>query len=375
MSRVLITGGAGFIGSHVADALVARGDRVTLLDVLHPQVHGQLQKAPSYLNPGAELVIGDVRDDALVGRLVADVDVVVHLAAHTGVGQSMYRVRDYLDVNAVGTAVLLEQVALHRRAIKIVVASSRAVYGEGAYVCDSCGPVSPGGRVPADLDSGEWDVSCPRCGNAVCPVPTAEGEPTRPGSVYGLSKLDQERLTLLLGATYSLPVVALRFFNVYGPRQSLRNPYTGVVATFVTRCLNGRPPEVYEDGRESRDFVHVADVVQATLSAIDFGAADGQVFNVGHGTSLTLHQVASLVADALGAPEPVVTGRYRHGDIRHCLADVGRAREVLRYEPVIDPAQGIASLASGLAGQHFDDLSRVADAELAAHGLLPSHRR
>jgi dTDP-L-rhamnose 4-epimerase len=375
MTRILITGGAGFIGSHLADALLERGDDVTLLDSLHPQIHGPESKPPAYLAANARLVVGDVRSESVLAPLVAEADVVVHLAAHTGVGQSMYQAREYLEVNTVGTAALLEQIVRHRHDTRVVVASSRAVYGEGAYRCRSCGPVSPDGREPASLALGEFELPCPNCSDALLPAPTHEGEPTRPQSVYALSKLDQERLALLFGKVYPVPIVALRYFNVYGPRQSLRNPYTGVVAAFATRALNGRPPEVYEDGRESRDFVHVADVVRATVAAIDSPDAPGAVFNVGHGTALTLYEVASLVATALAGPEPVVTGHYRLGDIRHSLADISFAGQVLGFAPKIGPNAGIAALARGLAGQPSEDLSDVAAEELAAHGLLATRHR
>jgi dTDP-L-rhamnose 4-epimerase len=375
MSRTLIIGGAGFIGSHLADALLERGDHVTLLDALDPQIHGPERKPPAYLAADARLVVGDVRNESVLGPLVAEADVVVHLAAHTGVGQSMYQPREYLEVNTVGTAALLEQIVQHRHDTRVVVASSRAVYGEGAYRCPGCGPMSPTGRDPSSLALGEFELRCPNCQETLLAAPTHESEPARPQSVYALSKFDQEQLALLFARTYPIPVVALRYFNVYGPRQSLRNPYTGVVATFATRSLNGRPPEVYEDGRESRDFVHVADVVQATVAAIDSPDAPGNVFNVGHGTALTLHEVASLVATALGGPAPVVTGHYRLGDIRHSIANINSAARILGFVPKVDPQAGIAALAAALVGQPSEDLSRVAAEELAAHGLLATRRQ
>jgi dTDP-L-rhamnose 4-epimerase len=375
VSRVLITGGAGFIGSHMADALLARGDDVVLLDALHPQVHGPEQRTPAYLDPAARLVVGDIRNESLLSELVEGVDVVVHLAAHTGVGQSMYRLRDYVEVNSVGTATLLEQLIRPRATARLVIASSRAVYGEGAYRCGRCGPVSPLGRSTVELARGEWEVRCPICQGSVEAVATTELEPTRPGSVYGLSKLDQERLAFLVSDTYGLPVVGLRYFNVFGARQSLHNPYTGVVTTFVTRALNDLPAEVYEDGRESRDLVHVADVVQATMAAIDRPEAVGGTYNIGSGRALTLHEVASEISTALGGPPPVLSGRYRLGDIRHSLADLTRTRDVLGYEPKVDPGAGIAELARTLADQRSEDRSSLAAAELADHGLLGASGR
>jgi len=368
--NVLITGGAGFIGSHLADALLARGHDVVLLDNLHPQVHGPDQRVPGYLNPGARLVRGDVRDAGLVRRLLEDADVIFHLAAYTGVGQSMYRIREYLDVNVQGTAVLLEAlVRKPQRVHSLVVASSRAVYGEGSYRCPQCGPVSPATRAAEQLQAGRWEVACPACGRQVSPLPTAETQPPDPGSIYALSKLNQEQACLIVGQAYDLPVVALRYFNVYGPRQSLRNPYTGVITTFMTRLAHGQAPEVYEDGAESRDFVHIDDVTQANLLAMDSDAAAGQVFNVGSGRQLSLLQVAQVVSAAYGGPEPVISGKYRAGDIRHCHADLARSRQVLDYEPQIDFETGIRDLVEHLRGRLWEDLTGQAEAELRARGL------
>jgi dTDP-L-rhamnose 4-epimerase len=275
--RVLVTGGAGFIGSHVVDALLARGDEVTVLDTLNPQVHGAGSGPPAYLDPQARLVVGDVRDRDTLAPLLDGAEVVLHLAAYTGVGQSMYQVRDYLDVNVVGTGVLLELLGDDRRGVRaLAIASSRAVYGEGAYRCVECGTVTPHSRPTAQLLAGEWEPRCPQCGGPVTAVPTPEDSALRPASVYAVSKHSQEQAALVVGAARDLSVVALRYFNVYGSRQSLSNPYTGVIPALVSRALNGRPPEVYEDGEESRDFVHVRDVVRATLLAIDGPAAGGR---------------------------------------------------------------------------------------------------
>jgi dTDP-L-rhamnose 4-epimerase len=383
---VLVTGGAGFIGSHVVDALLARGDEVTVLDVLHPQVHGAEQEPPAYLDPQARLVVGDVRDRDTLAPLLDEAEVVVHLAAYTGVGQSMYQVRDYLDVNVVGTGVLLELLGDDRRGVRaLAVASSRAVYGEGAYRCVACGPVTPRSRTAAQLRAREWEPRCPQCGGPVTAVPTPEGSVPRPASVYAVSKQSQEQTALVVGAARDLPVVALRYFNVYGSRQSLSNPYTGVIPALVRRALSGRPPEVYEDGEESRDFVHVGDVVRATLLAIDDVAATGpagpggheqgpadpggHVLNVGSGERLSLIDVARAVATALNGPEPVVTGKFRVGDVRHSQADLTKVRAILGFEPAISFAEGIPGLVTELAEQLHEDHSARAEAELAARGL------
>jgi len=404
--RVLVTGGAGFIGSHVVDALLARGDEVTVLDTLHPQVHGAARVPPAYLDPRARLVVGDVRDRDTLGPLLDDAAAVVHLAAYTGVGQSMYQVRDYLDVNVVGTGVLLELLGDDRREVRaLAIASSRAVYGEGAYSCVTCGRVTPHSRPTAQLLAGEWEPRCPQCGGPVSAVPTPEGSELRPASVYAVSKHSQEQTALVVGAARELPVVALRYFNVYGSRQSLSNPYTGVIPAFVSRVLGGRPPEVYEDGEESRDFVHVSDVVRATLLALDdlafsrpagagghqqspagpgghqqspAGAGGhqqspagpgGRVLNVGSGERHSLLEVARAVTAALDGPEPVVTGKFRVGDVRHSQADLTYARAVLGFEPAVSFAQGIPGLVAELAEQLHEDHSARAEAELWSRGL------
>ena len=373
--RVLVTGGAGFIGSHVVDALLARGDEVTVLDVLHPQVHGAARVPPAYLDPEVRLVVGDVRDRDTLAPLLDEAEVVVHLAAYTGVGQSMYQVRDYLDVNVVGTGVLLELLGDDRRGVRaLAIASSRAVYGEGAYRCVTCGVVTPHSRSTAQLLAGEWEPRCPQCGGPATAVPTPEGTVLRPASVYALSKQSQEQTALVVGAARDLPVVALRYFNVYGSRQSLSNPYTGVIPALVSRALRGRPPEVYEDGEESRDFVHVSDVVRATLLAVD-GLAPagpgpgGPVFNVGSGDRRSLVDVARAVAAALDGPEPVVTGKFRLGDVRHSQADLTHVRTVLGFEPAMSFAEGIGGLATELAEQLHEDHSARAEAELSSRGL------
>jgi dTDP-L-rhamnose 4-epimerase len=366
--RVLVTGGAGFIGSHLVDALLARGDEVTVLDALHPQVHASAPQPPVHLDPRARLVVGDVRDRDTVASLLDEAEVVLHLAAYTGVGQSMYQVRDYLDVNVVGTGVLLELLGDDRRGVRtLVVASSRAVYGEGAYRCASCGPVTPHSRPPAQLLAGEWEPRCPACGGPVAVMPTAESTALRPASVYAVSKQSQEQIALVVGAARDLPVVVLRYFNVFGTRQPLSNPYTGVIPALVRRVLSGQPPEVYEDGNESRDFVHVSDAVRATLLAID-GRARGAI-NVGSGEARSLLEVARVVAGAIGGPEPVVTGKFRVGDVRHAYADLTHARDALGFEPAVAFVEALRELATGLADELHEDHSARAEAELSSRGL------
>lgn len=365
---VLITGGAGFIGSHLADELLRRGDRVRILDDLSPQVHGRRER-PDYLDPGAELVVGDVRDPESVRRALRDVDAVVHLAARVGVGQSMYRVADYESVNAVGTAVLLEAL-VERPVARLVIASSMSIYGEGLYRAADGSLVDGVERTPAALRRGEWEVRGPD-GEPLTPVPTPEGKRPALASVYALSKFEQERLSLLVGAAYGIETVALRFFNVYGPRQALSNPYTGVLAIFAARLLNGKRPIVFEDGLQKRDFVNVRDVARACVLALDSPAAPGKVFNIGSGRPRTIREVAERLAALLERPDlqPEITGKYRVGDVRHCFADIRRAAEVLGFEPRVTWDEGLVELAAWLEGRMALDRVEEASAELAARGL------
>jgi dTDP-L-rhamnose 4-epimerase len=367
---ILITGGAGFIGSHLADALLSQGHKVTVLDLLHPQVHGPEQHPPAYLQRDVTLVRGDVRDGRVLSAALAGKTVVYHFAAYTGVGQSMYQIHEYLDVNVGGTAVLLEQLIQNRGQVrKLILASSRAVYGEGAGYCPSCGMVNPPPRSLSQLRAGRWELVCPNGHTTIKPMPTPENKLLDPLSIYAISKQNQEQICRLMGETYDLPVVILRYFNVYGSRQSLKNPYTGVINAFITRLLNDKPPQVYEDGRESRDFVHVGDVVQACLLAMRLDKANGKTINVGSGQAATLLQVAQAVAQALDGPEPVITGQYRAGDIRHCHADLRQAETLLDYRPQVTLAEGLQELLNSIELQSIEDQTERAEQELITRGL------
>ncbi len=379
-STVLITGGAGFIGSHLADELLGRGYHVRALDSLSPQVHGAAASEPgfrpSYLDPDVELVRGDVRDAAAVRDALDGVARVVHLAAAVGVGQSMYEVDHYTDVNNRGTAVLLE--ALIERAgadaalEKLVVASSMSLYGEGLYAAASGDGLPREGapRPRAQLERHEWELR-DADGTELVPLPTPETKTPDPTSVYALSKYDQEKLALIVGGAYGIPTVALRFFNVYGTRQALSNPYTGVLAIFGSRYLNGNAPLIFEDGRQQRDFVHVTDVARAIRLALESDAADGEVFNVGSGEPRSVWEIAELMGEAVGRPDltPEVVGKYRVGDVRHCVADISKARRALGYEPQVALRDGLAELAGWLETQTAEDRVEQAGHELAARGL------
>jgi dTDP-L-rhamnose 4-epimerase len=365
---ILVTGGAGFIGSHLADELLARGHRVRALDNLTPQVHGGAGR-PAYLSDEVELQVGDVRDPAAVGRALAGVDAVVHLAARVGVGQSMYEIASYTDENGGGTAVLLEAL-LDRPLRRLVVASSMSIYGEGAYVTATGEPAEAAERDRARLERDEWEPCAPD-GSALVPVPTPESKRPALSSIYALTKYEQERACLIFGAAYGVPTVALRLFNAFGTRQSLSNPYTGVLAIFASRLLNERPPLVYEDGQQRRDFVSVKDVAAAICLALERAEAAGHAINVGSGRSVTVDEVGRKLAATVGKEDlvPEVTGTFRAGDIRHCFADIGLARGLLGFEPQVELEDGMAEIAGWLEGQVADDRVEAAGAELAHRGL------
>lgn len=372
MSTVLVTGGAGFVGSHLVDALLHRGDHVRVLDNLDPQAHEGGK--PAHLSRDAELVRGDLRDPVAVGRALAGVELVFHQAGMVGNGQSMYEIRRYVDVNGVGTAVLLEEALKRRETVRrIVAASSMVVYGEGAYRCAEHGVVAPGLRRRADLDLGRWEPRCPRCNEAVEPVPTPEDHPLQPTSPYAISKRDCEELVLTTGAAHNLETVALRYLNVYGMRQALSNPYTGVAAIFATQLLGGRRPMVFEDGMQRRDFVHVSDVVRANLLAAAAPRAPGNAINVGTGASLTVLDLATALASLLRRDvdvTPQVTGSFRAGDIRHCWADVSRARDLLGFVATADRDVELQQLAAWVSTQAPVDRTAAANAELWTRGLI-----
>jgi dTDP-L-rhamnose 4-epimerase len=367
--RILVTGGAGFIGSHLADHLLAHGWSVRALDVLSPQVHGPGAGRPGYLDPEVELVVADVRDPDAVRRALRGVDAVAHLAAAVGVGQSMYEIERYTSVNEVGTAVLLQGLLEHP-VERLLVASSMSLYGEGLYRDAAGRPVSGVERTRAQLLARRWEPAG-EDGAPLEPVPTPETKPPALASIYALNKYAQEQACLVFGRAYGIPTVALRFFNVYGTRQALSNPYTGVLAIFASRFLNGRPPLVNEDGLQRRDFVSVKDVAEACRLALEVDEAAGQVFNVGSGRSYSILEIARRLAGVIGRPGivPEITWRYRVGDIRHCFADVQRAREVLGYAPRVSFEDGLAELAGWLEGQIAHDRVGEASAELAARGL------
>jgi dTDP-L-rhamnose 4-epimerase len=366
---VLITGGAGFVGSHLADELLENGYHVRCLDCLSSQIHSDSASRPDYLNDEVELIRGDIRDREVVRNALSGATSVVHLAAMVGVGQSMYRIADYTAVNNLGTAVLLEALTQHP-VQKLVVASSMSIYGEGLYQAPDGSVCSGHDRSLEALKAREWEL-CNDSGQRLVPVPTPEWKQPSLASVYALSKYDQERMCLITGRAYNIPTVALRFFNIYGTRQALSNPYTGVLAIFASRYLNDQPPLINEDGNQMRDFVHVRDVVAACRLSLEKSEADGGVFNIGSGHQLSVNDVAVRMGHVLGKEsiEPEITGRYRMGDIRHCFADISHARSVLGYEPKITFEEGMTELAEWLSTQTSDDRVVQANEELSRRGL------
>jgi dTDP-L-rhamnose 4-epimerase len=367
--RTLVTGGAGFIGSHLVDRLLADGHEVRVLDSLDPQVHDGW---PAYLAPEAERLQGDVRDREKVRAALEGVDRLVHFAAAVGVGQSMYEIERYTSVNAIGAAVVLEEaIGVRERLEKLVVASSMSIYGEGLYRCPAEGTEhAPPPRGDAQLERREWEVACPSCGAPLEPLPTPESKPLAPASIYAIGKRDHEEMTLVWGRAYGVPATALRFFNVYGPRQALSNPYTGVAAIFASRLLNGRPPVIFEDGGQSRDFVHVSDIVEGVVAALEPGHGDGEAINLGTGAFTSVRDVAEVLGRELGVElAPEIRESFRAGDIRHCVADVGRARELLGYAPRVRFADGMRELAGWLTSQEADDRVDEATSALVERGL------
>jgi len=369
--RVLITGGAGFIGSHLVDALLKKGYLVRVYDNLEPQVHGESHKIPDYLNKEAELIVGDIRDRDKLKKAIHNIDIVFHFAAAVGVAQSMYEIAKYTDSNTMGGAILLDIIANEKHKIrKLIVASSMSVYGEGAYKCNNCGKVYPKIRSLEQFERNDWGMKCPNCNADVRPVPTSEDKPLFPTSIYAVSKRDHEEMFLIVGKAYQIPTIALRFFNVYGPRQALSNPYTGVAAIFSSRIINNNPPIIFEDGNQARDFIHVSDIVQACILAIKKSEGDYQVFNVGTGRKLSVLDVANVLMDKLSFKgEPQIVNRFREGDIRHCYADISLIKKVLGYEPKVKFEDGIIDLVNWVKLQKAEDKVNFAIDILDRKGL------
>jgi dTDP-L-rhamnose 4-epimerase len=379
MNTVLITGGAGFIGSHLSKLLLSSGFNVRILDTLSPQIHGQVPHDLEWLEDRrVNFLRGSVTDRLALTSALEGVEYVVHLAAETGTGQSMYEISRYNEVNSQGTAILLDILANRPKhsVRRIVLASSRSIYGEGAYVCMTCGDavgrVFPGPRPASQLAAHRWEHLCKGCGSELTAVATKEGDRVRPVSIYASTKVAQEDLVRVaceaLGIGYSI----LRLQNVYGEGQSLRNPYTGVLSILSTRVRCGLQLRVFEDGLESRDFVHVSDVVQAMLLSLTTAISANTVINVGSGVATPLLDVAVGLSEALGyAPDVRVTAEYRFGDIRHNLADITRLAEVLGFTPQVSLRDGLLRFCNWVLTQPVsEDLLDRTNAELRARNLM-----
>ncbi|MEM0089738.1 MAG: SDR family NAD(P)-dependent oxidoreductase [Nitrososphaerota archaeon] len=372
VERVLITGGAGFIGSHTVDLLLERGYEVVVLDSLVEQVHHG--RFPDYLPDSIRFVRGDVRDRKLLVELLRECHAVIHLAAAVGVGQSMYEVERYVDTNTKGTSMLLDVLVNEEHDVrKVVVASSMSVYGEGKYFCEKCNePRFPGLRSEKQLTAGVWEHRCSVCGDFLRHMPTDEGKPLMPTSIYAMTKRHQEEMVLLIGRTYGIPSVALRYFNVYGPRQSLSNPYTGVCAIFISRILNGKPPFIFEDGQQLRDFIHVKDVAKANLLALENSGANYMALNVGTGKPTSILSVANMLTELISEKiRPYVSRTFRKGDVRHCYADTSNAERFLGFKAKHDLYDGLKELVNwGRAhGWSAVDLFEKSLEELRTRGL------
>jgi dTDP-L-rhamnose 4-epimerase len=372
--RVLITGGAGFIGSHLVDALLAKGHDVRIFDNLDSQVHGDSGEIPGYLNRNAEFVRGDVCDRDALYQALNGIEAVYHQASVVGVGQSMYQIRKYSYSNVVGTATLLDIIVNEKTKVgKLFLASSMSNYGEGKYNCAKCGVVYPKLRGLEQMKTRQWEVQCPTCHASLTSLPTDESKPLFPTSVYATNKRDQEEMFCEVGLAYGIPTAVFRYFNVYGPRQALSNPYTGVIAIFSNCLLAGTNPVIFEDGLQTRDFTSVHDIVQANLLALEKHHSGVEIFNVGTGVPTNLVQLIALLSQAL-TPGSEKTAecvhRFRAGDIRHCFADISLIRNRLGFEPKVTLRDGFVNLIDWLRSQSASDVLPKAILELEAKGLV-----
>jgi dTDP-L-rhamnose 4-epimerase len=368
--KILVTGGCGFIGSHSVDRLVKYGHKVRVYDLLEPQVH--LGRKPSFLNKDAEYIYGDIRDKEKLKKALRGIDIVFHEAAQVGVGQSMYEIEKYVSHNSLGTAVLLDLLVNTNNAVKkIIVASSMSIYGEGAYQCKECGIIYPSLRENVQLKKRDWDMRCPGCKRKVMHIATAEDKPLLPTSIYATTKRCQEEMCLEVGRAYKIPTVALRYFNVYGERQSLNNPYTGVCAIFLSQVKNNHNPLIFEDGKQSRDFIYISDIVEVNILAMQSKKADYDFFNVGTGLPRSILDIAKITISLYDKKylKPKITNKFRTGDIRHCYADTCKISKKLGFKPKISFEEGMRKLIAWSEAQAAKDFSSKAQLELKKRGL------
>ncbi len=372
MTKVLVTGGCGFIGSYIVEDLLRKGMVPIVLDNLSPQVHGDQQVIPMEVLRECQFLHADILNISQFKNELSEVNAVIHLAAETGVGQSMYEAERYTRVNVTGTACLLDFVGqVMKKVERFILVSSRAVYGEGSYHCSSCGPTRAKERLVEDLRRGLWEVKCRQCGGPVTPVPTREDSPTDPISVYGITKLAQEQLVSVVCKALKVDYGIFRCQNVYGPRQSLSNPYTGLLSVFATRVQNGLPLEIFEDGKMSRDFIYVQDVCEAVMLGVQAGRLGGETFNLGSGVRTTVLEVADTLRRAFGSEVPIqIVGRFRVGDIRHCFADRQKIMRILGFGPSVGLYEGMGYYVGWVSKQpKSKDRSKYATCESALRGF------
>jgi dTDP-L-rhamnose 4-epimerase len=368
--KALVTGGAGFIGSFLVDELVDKGYDVRIFDNLEEQVHQG--KVPDYLNREAEFIRGDVLDYELLKDAVEGSDIIFHQAAMVGIGQSQYQPKRYVDVNTGGTANLLDILVNSEHDVrKLLVASSMSIYGEGSYECQKCGIVSPQVRSNEQMKKGDWELRCGNCGTVLKPVPTREDKPLHSNSIYSITKKNQEEMCLNIGRTYGIPTVALRYFNVFGPRQSLSNPYTGVVAIFMSRIKNNNPPIIFEDGLQSRDFISVHDIVHANMLALKSSNADYETYNVGTGRQISILEIAEFLISMYDSDvKPEIVGKFRKGDVRHCFSDISKISNDLGFRPKKSFEESMRELGEWSLDVKAEDRVENATRELRDKGLL-----
>jgi dTDP-L-rhamnose 4-epimerase len=371
--KILVTGGAGFIGSHLVDRLIKEDYQVRIYDNLDFQVHQG--KIPDYINKKAELFFGDILDKERLYTAIKDCDTIFHLASAVGVGQSQYQISHYVETNTLGTANLLDIIVNKPHKIKkIILSSSMSMYGEGMYECPKCGKVKPKLRElkHSKYQKNEefWEPKCPKCNGDIKPIPTTEDIPIEPNSIYAYTKRHQEEMLMLIGKTYSIPVTALRFFNVYGPRQSLSNPYTGVAAIFLSRIKNKQSPVIYEDGNQTRDFIWIEDIIEGLFMALTNKKSDYQVFNLGTGNPIKIKDIAVIIQQILKENiKPLITYKFRKGDVRHCIADISKIKKYLGFQPKTSLKEGMVKLIKWSENIKAEDKFHLAEKELKEKGL------
>lgn len=370
LKNILVTGGAGFIGSHLVDKLIQEGYNVTILDNLTEQVHGK--KPPSYLNKKAKFIKGDITKRADIEKSLKGVDAIFHEASVVGVGQSMYDIEKYVYQNSLGTAILLDHLANNKHSIKrLLVASSMSAYGEGLYNCKKCGSVRPPLRTDEQMSQKKWELFCPNCKSILKPIGTPETESFKCNSIYAVTKQSQEDMFMIFGKAYGIPTTALRYFNVYGPRQSLSNPYTGVAAIFLSRLKNNNPPVIYEDGLQTRDFISVYDIASANVACLEDERSFGKVFNLGTNSPVAIKEIAEILAKLLGKNiKPEIAEKFRSGDVRHCSADISLIKKTLGWQPSWSFEKGMQDLINWGEKEEAKDSFEEATKELKSKGLL-----